>query len=200
MAAGRARQMGARDTRFDSRRKSALFAGLATGATALPTAVDDMLGRRDFATLASGPLGEILIGGGFGLVARVIGSGYDELRTGDRAQIVFVAQTGDEITAVGWQDSSTIIYRGTFREGLRRAAVSRGPGNASTAAIYNGILYIGSKAGLFRFEGGAVVPVTELRVQGVTGLSAAEGVLWIIGHYDVHRLDESGFQTFRQPG
>lgn len=177
----------------------AAFAAIASGETNLAVGVDALRDRHDFATIARGSGGDILLGGGFGLVARIRDGAYRYSRVDERSQIVKVFETGDTLTVVGWRDSTTRVFRGTFAQGFRQVAVSRAIGNATSAAHMGNEIYIGSKAGLFALKDGGIEPVHVASIKGVSQLAAVEGVLWIIGHHDAHRLSAAGLEYFPQP-
>ncbi|NJO32630.1 MAG: hypothetical protein HC869_05350 [Rhodospirillales bacterium] len=178
-------------------RRKSTFAAIASGGD-LSAGVDALRAGKSFVALGEGPEGEILIGGEFGLVARVREDIYQEVRVAERSLIMFVAPQADVLTAVGWQDATTRIFRGQIETGLDAIAESRLIGNATSAAYFGGELFVGSKVGLFQFRNGGFVQIAKDRIGGVSGLSATENVLWIIGHHDVFRLTADGLQHFPQ--
>jgi len=153
---------------------------------------------RDFATLTEGPQADILLGGGFGLVARVRAGEYQETRIRDRTQVVFVAQDEEALTTVAWQDPTTYVHRGDLDVGLAQVAASRLPGNATSAAFHDGELFIGSKFGLFKLPGSEITRVASNEIDGVSQLSSTEGVLWIVGHHDTFRIASGVLGHFPQ--
>lgn len=160
---------------------------------------NDIRASRDFFGLYEGDAGQILIAGGFGLVARVTEGAYQETRVDDRTQIVWVSQAEKIVTAVGWKDARTTVFRGVLGSGLTPIARSTEVGNATSATLYRGILFIGSKVGLFAVHDGEVERIARGQVTGVSQLDTVDDVLWVIGHHDVFRMEGDALQRFEQP-
>ena len=190
-------------TAEEDARRAARTQKLLAGAFDAAADSNDIRAARDFFGLYEGTEGELLITGGFGLLARLIGGIYEETRVDDRSQLVFAAQRDQMLTTVGWKDSATTVFQGTFGRGLQPVARSREVANASSAAIHDGHLFIGSKHGLFilkdqevqRFQADAG---TVRSVAAVSKLCPAGDVLWIIGHNDVFRLRSGVLEQFEQ--
>jgi hypothetical protein len=179
------------------RRKNA-FATIVSGSTGLSRGVDALRTGKSFVALGEGPDGEILIGGEFGLVARVRDDIYQELRLEERFLVMSVTQKGVMMTAVGWQDATTRVYQGRFDQGLVQIAESRAIGNATSAEFFDGSLYVGSKYGLYRLTNGTFAQIAKDQIGGVSALSATGNVLWIVGHHDVFRMTPDALQHFPQ--
>lgn len=184
---------------YAQEQSNSFWGDIVSGRVGLSEGTNALRGRKDFATLARGADGKVLIGGGFGLVAQVDHGDYQEARVDERSQIVNVTQRGGEITAVGWHDSATRVFRGTFDSGFSQVLMSRAAGNASSAAYFGDDLYVGSKLGLFKFKSGRLEHVSPSLIKGVSKLAPIGDVLWVIGHYDIYRLSENGWEHFPQP-
>ncbi len=184
-------------------KKEQQLANLLSGQSDIAQEVETTRSRRDFLTIAPGKPSELLIGGAFGLIAAFGSTGYSETRITDGAQIVFVAQQNDgSVLAVGWKDASTIIYTGTIAEGFEELVRSRIPGNASSAAMINDQIFIGSKLGLFTLLDGEIRPFTPTvgpQLDGVSALDVQDGTLWVVGHYDVFQTDGKSTTLIPQP-